>query len=441
MNVDVTVDVDDPRGHIVHTRSSPAIFFFASLALHVLTYVWLRWVWTLPDAGFELTLPTTIELGVVDGTRVETPAATPASNPAGTNEPEPPAPPSPPQPETKPARAAATEQRPPRPPKPPKHAGPPAAIRESVAKNGLAALSPPGAQLALRVDLDRIRDSPLSADVSELIGGIPDVHALLDGSDIDPVRDLSRLFLASPNLQRSRVVLAGKYRGDEALPRNAAENLARARGKTLEWQNSGTIPVTNWENQDSTERVLALFGPSLFAITRADDLPRVLGIAQALAQRRKPARGEASAAEALLAMGEGQLVTFTVENAKLFARGSTENIPDRLVIAANAPDGTKVRLTSQADFSTEAQAERANAFWESMRQRYLRSPLLAMLGVSSLLERTTVRRETTHLELESTLELDEVRVILRFVRESLANRRGPDAARTSPLEGDSPKGQ
>jgi hypothetical protein len=425
-----------------HTRSSPAILFlFASLALHVLTFVWLRWAWTLPDTGFELMLPATIELGVIDGTRLETPAATPASNPTGTNDPAPPAPPSPPQPETKPPHADATVPKPPAPPKPPKRAGPAAAIRESVAKNGLAALSPPGAQLALRVDLDRIRDSPLAPDVSDLLGGIPDVHALLDGSDIDPVRDLSRLFLASPNLQRSRVVLAGKYRGDEALPRNAAENLARARGKALEWQTTGTIPVTNWENQDSTERVLALFGPNLFAITRADDLPRVLGIAQALAQKRKPARGEASAAEALLAMGEGQLVTFTVENAKLFARGATENIPDRLVIAANAPDGTTVRLTSQADFATEAQAERANTFWESMRQRYLRSPLLAILGISGLLERTTLKREGTHLELQSTLQLEEVRLILRFVRDSLANRRGPGAVRNSPPERDSQKGQ
>jgi hypothetical protein len=425
----------------VHTRNSPAILFvLASLALHIGTYVWMRWAWTVPDAGFELALPSTIELGIVEGTRVEMPAAAPPANPTGANEPAPPAPPVPPQPETKPPQANATETKSPSPPKPPKHTGPSAAIRESVAKNGLAALSPPGAQLALRVDIDRIRDSPLSDDVSNLLDGIADVHALLDGSGIDPLRDLSRLFLASPNLQRSRVVMAGKYHGDEALPRGAAENLARERGKPLEWQMTGTIPVANWENQDSTERVLALFGPNLFAITRSDDLPRVLGIAQALAQRRKPSRGgEANAAEALLAMEDGQLVTFTVENAKLFARGATENIPDRLVIAAYAPDGTTIRLTSQAEFATEAQAERANTFWESMRQRYLRSPLLAMLGVSGLLERTTLTRKGAQLSLESKLQLDEVRLILRFVRDSLANRRGPAAARNPPAQRDSPE--
>ena len=80
------------------------------------------------------------------------------------------------------------EPAPPPPPKPQKRTAATAAIRESVAKNGLAALSPPGAQLALRIDLDGIRGSPLASDVSDLLGGIPDVHALLDGSEIDPVR-------------------------------------------------------------------------------------------------------------------------------------------------------------------------------------------------------------------------------------------------------------
>lgn len=429
----------------MHPRTSPAIVFvLASLALHVGSYAWLRWAWTLPDSGFELTLPSTIELGIVEGTKVEMPAAAATTPPTKPTEPTPPTPPSPARAEAKPPEAEGNEQpKPPPPPKPPKAAGLSAAIRESVAKNGLAALSPPGAQLALRLDLDGIRDSALSSDVRDLLGGIPDVRALLDGSEIDLVRDVSRLFLASPNLQRSRVVMAGKYRGDETLPRTAAENLARARGKAVEWQTNGSIPVANWENQDATERVLALFGPNLFAITRPDDLPRVLGIAQALAMQRrfKPARGEANANEALLAMDAGQLVTFTAENAKLFARGQTENVPDRLVIAAYAPDGTTIRVTTQAEFPTKLQAERASTFWETMRQRYLRSPLLAMLGVSGILERTTFERKGSQLVLESKLQLDEVRLILRFVRDSLANRRRPAAAQNSPPEADSSKTQ
>jgi hypothetical protein len=71
---------------------------------------------------------------------------------------------------------------------------------------------PPGAQIAVRVDMQRIRASPIAEDVRGLLAAIPDWKALLDGSGIDPVDDIDRLLLATPNLQRSRVVIAGRYR-------------------------------------------------------------------------------------------------------------------------------------------------------------------------------------------------------------------------------------
>jgi hypothetical protein len=400
----------------VRNKPLPAIVYVgASLVAHVALYAWVRWAWSLPDPGFKLNLPDTIELGMVEGTpEIESPppAAAPEPTPAA-------------RPAAASAATAEGDKPKPKPPKKPRsqaRGGPDAATRESVAKNGLAALSPPGAQLAMRVDLDALRDSPLSDDVRELLAGLPDVRALLDGSDIEPLRDLSRLFLASPNLQRSKVVLAGRYNGDETLPRQAAENLARVRGVTREWHTQGSIPVVAWENPDSTERVLALIGPGLFTITRADDLPRVLGIAEALAQRSKRVR-PASGAEALLEMGKGQVLTFTAENAKLFARGATEHVPDRLVVAVHAPAGEEMRLTAQAEFASEPQAEHALEFWDGMRQRYARSTILAVLGISGLLERTTLERSGSNLELRSMLQLAEARLILRFVRDSLANRR------------------
>ncbi|HKU39090.1 MAG TPA: hypothetical protein VJR89_13105 [Polyangiales bacterium] len=405
---------------MLRRRLPVPLFALASLVLHAGLYVWIRFTWGLPDAGFKLTLPDTIELGMVEGTQlVETPAAAAAE------------PPQPAQPTPQPA-AATSEPKPPgdepakpKPPRKPKPAGPPIdpAVREAVAKNGLAAISPPGAQLALRIDLAALRDSPLSEDVRALLDGIPDVRALLDGSEIDLLRDVSRLFLASPNLQRSKVVMAGRYVGDESLPRRAAENLARIKGTSVEWRSQGNVPVVSWENPDATERVLALIGPSLFSITRADDLPRVLGIARALAQRSKRARGDG---DALLEMGAGQVVSFTVENAKLFARGATEHVPERLVVAAHAPEHEMLRLTAQAEYATERDAEHAAEFWENMRQRYARSPLLAVFGLRGLLERTGLQRKGTQLALESSLQLSEARLILRVVRDSLASRRpGP----------------
>ena len=78
---------------------------------------------------------------------------------------------------------------------------------EAVAPSTLAGPSriPPGAQLALRVDMKRVRASPLAPDVTRFLQGVPDWQLLLAGSGIDPVADLDRLLVATPNLQRSKL--------------------------------------------------------------------------------------------------------------------------------------------------------------------------------------------------------------------------------------------
>ena len=50
---------------------------------------------------------------------------------------------------------------------------------------------PPGAQLALRIDMKRVRESPLGPDVTRFLHGVPDWQLILAGSGIDPVADLA----------------------------------------------------------------------------------------------------------------------------------------------------------------------------------------------------------------------------------------------------------
>src|SRR5262245_2221626 len=101
----------DPRRVLRRPLPIP-LFALASLVLHVGLWAWIHWTWTLPDAGFKLTLPDTIELGMVEGSQlVETPAAAAAEPPQPPAQPEQPA-------------AAASDPKPPgdqpAPPKPPR---------------------------------------------------------------------------------------------------------------------------------------------------------------------------------------------------------------------------------------------------------------------------------------------------------------------------------
>ena len=65
--------------------------------------------------------------------------------------------------------------------------------------------------------MKRVRESPLGPDVTSFLRGVPDWQLLLEGSGIDPVSDLDRLLVATPNLQRSKLVLAGQHPPSETF--------------------------------------------------------------------------------------------------------------------------------------------------------------------------------------------------------------------------------
>ena len=150
--------------------------------------------------------------------------------------------------------------------------------------------------------MGRVRESELAPEVRSLFGAIVDFRHDLEGSGLDPLNDLERLYIATPDLRRENLVIAGQYVGDSQLPERAVESLAAARGQTASFRREGSIRVAPWHNLDETPRVLALIAPQQFAITRSEDLPRVLQVARALSARRAregarrdPGRGFAGA--------------------------------------------------------------------------------------------------------------------------------------------------
>jgi hypothetical protein len=419
------------------TRVGLTLGLCTSLLAHGVVYTALRWAGTLPDVGIEITFPAELEFGVAEG------AALP-SGALGVDAPTdaPSAPTAAPEPSSKPDEVSAPEPLPkpkpkPKKPKPkaadagvddtlthPTDGGTPSGA-EGSRDPQLAAYAPPGAQLALRLDMDRVRSSPLAPDAARLLAAIPDVGMILDGSGVDPIHDLSRLFIASPNLKRASFVLAGRYVGGDDVPQRAAEQLASAQGKTVKWSRRGGIRVAPWENRDETPRVLALLAPSLFAITRPDDLPRIVSVARALAKRdaRKPNDTEdPDAANALLAMEDHEVVAFSVENAKSFARGNAEQVPERLSISVLLDEAQAIRVVSIGVYEDDSSAAAAHAFWEKARAQFARHPLVALVGMSAPLRDMTIAVDGPRLVARTTLSLEQAQKILAFATDMLTPR-------------------
>jgi hypothetical protein len=249
---------------------------------------------------------------------------------------------------------------------------------------------------------------------------------ILGGSGLDPLHDLERLYIASPDLKRSNLVIAGQYAGDDDLPRRAVANLAEARGVHASWRQRGAIAVAPWANADDTPRMLALIGPQQFAITRPDDLPRVLAVARALAKRAQNTAdpSETSAGDALLGLGPGETLAVSVEGAKLFARGNLQGVPERLRLSVLQSDaGFDLRI--EGNFPSAEAAEQARSYWQRMVERYAHHPLVALIGMREPLAGLVLEADGQRVLAHTTVSEQQARVLLGFIHGALARPLPP----------------
>jgi hypothetical protein len=392
---------------------------FGSLLVHLLVFAGLRWAGTMPEMDFDLELPSEVEFGISDAPEVEEPlAAPPAPAPA-------------PEPAVAATDPIARDRRKPDTQTPDAGAADAGSKPESaqtsdagVAGDGdrplLSAYAPEGAQIALRVHMGRVRSSELASDVRALLEAIADWRLILDGSGLDPLQDLERLYIASPDLRREHLVIAGTYVGGVEVAQRAVAAMAAARGREARWRVQGGIRVAPWHNLDDTERTLALIAPQQFAITRTEDLRRVLQVARALARRKAKRDGpEVDPGEALLALDQDETLALAVEGARLFARGNLRGIPERLEASVRSGEG-EFDVLATGHFESEATAEQAAAYWGRVRERYAANPLVALIGLREPLADAEITADATTITARTRVSVEQARLVLGFIRDALA---------------------
>lgn len=408
-------------------RRSAAVGWLGSLLLHAAFVVVASVAIAPPDTGFEFQVPVEVELGLVEATEVEVAA-----------------PPSAPETPASPASAAGASgsgsaadagvaadagngdagRRRPR-----RDAGVDGGVPGPGPSEGSpVAFLPAGAQLALRIDMDRVRGSPVGEDVASMLRVVPDWRALLGESGVDPVRDLSRVLIATPDLQRSSIIVAGRLSSGAPEPRALAERFAGAQGLEIEWRARAGVPSTRWPSPDGIERDVALVGERHFVIARPRDLPRVLAIAAA----RRARRGEdLPPADALLTMGEGEGLSVEVENVAVFVRRSPCPVPLRLRAGiVEGEDGA--RLRAEARFARAEDAEEAGACLARRAEQAARNVIVSLYGLDGPLERLDFRAEGEILHIETLMRYSEIRTVMGLVRGLFTPSSAPSTPAPAP---------
>jgi hypothetical protein len=275
---------------------------------------------------------------------------------------------------------------------------------------------PPGAQLALRVDMKRVRESPLAPDVTSFLRGVPDWQLLLDGSGIDPVGDLDRLLVATPNLQRSKLVLAGRHRREAGFARKSVKRLAGSRGKGVRWQQRYGVATAPWYNRDRTPRTIALLSARHFSITRRQDLERVLAMTKARELRDPNKEGLVAARgpDALLSMGPDEAISLEVEGVHRFIIGSIKHVPLRLRLAVRETGPDEATVSVLATYASESDAIDASVYWKRVAQFYSQQLIMTLSGFGKTLRRMELTPEEDRIQLSFTLSADQIRFILSY---------------------------
>lgn len=465
------------------SRRADAVALVASLAIHAALVGYVMWSTSTPELDFEFQLPIEVEFGMTEAVEVSAGAATARTEPPPAAE------------ETEPGEGEGeteavdagvpTDGGPSDGGAPDGGRGRDAGPSEPLAAadvegegtgeegdgtgdeegegRGVAFL-PAGSQIALRIDVARVSRSPLAPDVRSLLQVLPDWRVILDGSGIEPLDDLDRILIASPNLQRSRIIVAGRSTGDQTRIRRAAAQLAIAASQPIEWTRSHGVEVAPWHDRDETERIIAIIGPRHFLICRPEDLPRVLAVARNRAAETDgdappgggggdDAEGEAGddgegeagddgegeperppaprthPADALLSMEEGEGLSLEVEGARNFARASRRRgnnplavLPTELRLSLSERPGDEVAARTTWTYEGAEQASEAGAYWNRMREQFSRNIIAGVLGVDGLLRRATLEPDDDHLDGSVDLRVSEMRQLLNLSRQMFLDR-------------------
>lgn len=412
-----------------------------SIGLHALASLIFFVDVPMPSTGFEFAVPVDVEFGLAEAVEAAAPPAPSAPEEV------------PPEPEPSPEVAVTPTPPRPRRPRRPRPEPLPEAAPVIGSGDSPVAFLPAGGQLAMRIDMNRVRESAVRGDVERLLQVIPDWPILLGASGVEPVRDLTRVLVATPNLDRASLIVAGELTDDAPSTRAVLEHvLGDAPAEDATRMENGLV-VARWPTLDDTAREVALLDERHFVVARPDDLPRVIAVAlarfaptpttvaSATPTEGTPTTNEPPAAEgatsptttstevptspggALVAMRENEVLSFEVEGvANYLRRSPCPHTPSRFRASLVPTDDGGAEVHAEATFADEAEVTASQACLDQLRRTYMENPIVQFVGVGGPLRLVTWSPEPPRLAATTRIDRAELQSVLRFLHGFLADR-------------------
>jgi hypothetical protein len=246
------------------------------------------------------------------------------------------------------------------------------------------------------------------------------------------------VFVASPTLERSSVVLAANHRLGHARIAGAVAQLASEQGKSSAFTTQHGYEVAPWRNRGPTERSIALTGERQFTITRTGDVERVLNVAESLAGSRQAqgfSQAELDEHGGFLAMQEREAVALWVEGVRRYVRGEVQGVPQSLRLSLLPVDQFNNELRVRAQYASAAAAAEALTVMDTLRRELSDHPKVVFLGIKSAIDQAQIEQQGSALRLQVRLTMHQTRHLMGYVTRMLKPRGHGSSTRTSETAG------
>lgn len=279
---------------------------------------------------------------------------------------------------------------------------------EAVPTGPVPSFLPQGHKVLARLDMARVRRSPVATDIESAMTATATWQALAGGSGIRPVQDLDAMVIASDAMYSDRRVAVLRYAGTEADVRERLLRLSVARSVPLAWSEVEGFAVSTLPVAMPVSHSVVLTAAHEVVVCPTDDVARVASIARDHALRRRGGSPDAIL-EPQLALAAGEVMTAIVDEPPRGRPGYPAPPTSFRVHAMEDDASHHVFLYLHGDFSTEAEAQAALDWALGSARQYAGEFLVRGAGLNRPLEALTGTRTGTAVDLSTNLTPEEVR--------------------------------
>ena len=268
---------------------------------------------------------------------------------------------------------------------------------------------PDGVRVRMRVDVTRIRRSPVGPDLSSALMATESFRAWAGSSGLDPIQDLDGILIGGDALYTNRRVIVLRYVGDESALRDRILRMSVDRGVTPAWREVSGFAVVDYPDPNlPVPHVLVLTASHELVLAPADDLSRIVEVARDHAARRDASSPDLNLEPAFV-FEAGEVVSVDSEDAMPTYPGYPAG-PSRFTVRmTDDADGSHADLRIHGDFTSENDCTAARTFLETQRTTYVDHFMVRAAQLDRPLRDATFTQAATGLDIHMDFTADELR--------------------------------